>query len=42
MLKAINIKGTHREDVWHCFDEHHGKGVVWLMYEYESERQTKS
>ena len=28
-------KGTHREELWHWFDEHHSKGVVWLMYEYE-------
>ncbi|NDU95674.1 hypothetical protein [Spirosoma terrae] len=24
-------KGTHREDIWHFFDEHHSKGVAWLM-----------
>ena len=29
-------KGTHREEIWHWFDEHHSKGVAWLMYEYES------
>ena len=23
--------GTHREDVWRWFDEHHSKGVVALM-----------
>lgn len=28
-------KGTHREELWHWFDERHSKGVVWLMYEYE-------
>ena len=27
-------KGTHREEIWHWFDEHHSKGVAWLMYEY--------
>lgn len=30
-------KGTHREEIWHWFDENHSKGVAWLMYEYESE-----
>lgn len=29
--------GTHREEVWHWFDEHHSKGVGWLM----NERETK-
>lgn len=29
-------KGTHREEIWHWFDEHHSRGVAWLMYEYES------
>ena len=28
-------KGTEREDIWHWFDEHHSKGVGWLMNEYE-------
>jgi len=28
-------KGTHREEVWHWFDEHHSKGVGLLMNEYE-------
>ena len=28
-------KGTHREYIWHWFDEHHSKGVGWLMNEYE-------
>lgn len=27
--------GTFREDIWHWFDEHHSKGVYWLMYERE-------
>lgn len=27
--------GIHREDIWHWFDEHHSKGVGWLMNEYE-------
>ena len=30
-------KGTHREEIWHWFDEHHSKGVGWLMNEYEPE-----
>ena len=24
--------GTHREDVWRWFDEHHSKGVAYLMH----------
>jgi len=24
--------GTHREDIWHWFDERHSKGVVYLLY----------
>ena len=24
--------GTHREDVWHWFDEHHSRGVAFLMF----------
>lgn len=28
-------KGTEREDIWHWFDDHHSKGVGWLMNEYE-------
>lgn len=24
--------GTHREDIWHWFDERHSKGVTYLMY----------
>lgn len=27
--------GTHREDIWHWFDEYHSKGVGWLVNEYE-------
>lgn len=26
-------KGTHREEIWHWFDEQHSKGVGWLMNE---------
>lgn len=29
-------KGTHREEIWHWFDEHHSKGVGWLMNERET------
>lgn len=29
--------GTFREDIWYWFDEHHSKGVGWLMNEYEPE-----
>ena len=24
--------GTYREDIWHWFDEHHSKGVGYLLY----------
>ncbi len=24
--------GTFREEIWHWFDEHYSKGVVYLMY----------
>lgn len=27
--------GTHRDDIWHWFDEYHSKGVGWLVNEYE-------
>lgn len=30
-------KGTDIEDVWYWFDEHHSKGVGYLMNEYEKE-----
>ena len=30
-------EGTYREEIWHWFDEHHSKGVGWLMNEYELE-----
>ena len=26
--------GTHREAIWHWFDERHSKGVAWLLYDY--------
>ena len=25
-------EGTHREEIWHWFDEHHSRGVYWLLY----------
>lgn len=25
--------GTHREEIWHWFDEQHSKGVYYLLYE---------
>ena len=28
-------KGTHRKEIWYWFDEHHSKGVGWLMNEYK-------
>lgn len=28
-------KGTHKEEIWYWFDEHHTQGVGWLMNEYE-------
>ena len=24
--------GTHREEIWHWFDEQHSKGVAYLLY----------
>lgn len=29
--------GTDTETIWHWFDQHHSKGVGWLMNEYEPE-----
>ena len=26
--------GTHREEIWHWFDERHSKGVAYLLYEH--------
>lgn len=23
--------GTDREEIWHRFDEHHSRGVAWLL-----------
>lgn len=28
-------KGTEREDIWHWFDQHHSKGVGWLMNDFK-------
>lgn len=28
---------TEREDIWQWFDQHHTKGLGWLMNEYEKE-----
>ena len=28
-------KGTEREEIWKYFDEHHSKGVHYLLYEFE-------
>ena len=25
--------GTHREEIWHWFDEQHSKGVYYLLHE---------
>lgn len=25
-------EGTHREEIWHWFDERHSKGVYYLLY----------
>ena len=27
--------GTYRDCIWHWFDEHHSKGVGWLLNEYD-------
>lgn len=29
------VPGTPREDIWHWFDEHHSKGVHYLLYKVE-------
>lgn len=29
--------GTHREEIWHWFDERHSKGVYYLLYERRME-----
>ena len=34
--------GTHREEIWHWFDERHSKGVYYLLYERDvSNRKSK-
>lgn len=30
---------TTNEDIWHYFDEHHSKGIYYLLYEYENEEE---
>lgn len=25
-------RGTNRDTIWHWFDEHHSKGIHWLLY----------
>jgi len=32
---ALFPAGTTREEIWHWFDEHHPKGVVYLLREWE-------
>lgn len=31
-------KGTEREEIWHFFDEHHSKGIIYLLYEWNPTR----
>lgn len=31
-------RGTHREEIWHWFDERHSKGVAYLLYGAELDR----
>lgn len=33
-------KGTDRDEIWHWFDEHHSKGVVWLVNQYDMDYLT--
>ena len=28
-------KGTNRDEIWHWFDEHHSKGLGWIMENVE-------
>lgn len=32
-------QGTDKEDIWHWFDEHDARGVHYLLYEYDSEKE---
>lgn len=32
-------EGTSKEEIWHWFDERHSKGVHFLLYEYETNRE---
>ena len=33
--------GTHREDIWHWFDERHSKGVTYLLYGVDARAASK-
>ena len=33
------LKGTNRDTIWYWFDEHHSKGIGWLLNEYEPIRE---
>ena len=33
--------GTHREEIWHWFDQRHSKGVYYLLYACNAEQKTK-
>lgn len=33
--------GTHREDIWHWFDERHSKGVAYLLYGVDARAASK-
>lgn len=33
--------GTHREDIWHWFDERHSKGVSYLLYGVDARAASK-
>lgn len=28
-------QGTSRDEIWHWFDQHHSKGIAWLLYEFD-------
>jgi len=33
--------GTNREEIWHWFDERHSKGVAFLLYPTENDKEEK-
>ena len=33
--------GTHREDIWHWFDERHSKGISYLLYGVDARATSK-